>query len=329
MTIKSLRVGIVGCGLIGGKRADAAAPHSISIVADTDLGRAEAIARKTNARATSDWREVVDGDVDLVIVATTHNSLSEIATAALEKGRHVLIEKPGGKSAADLHAVADLAESKNLIAKVGFNHRFHPALMKAKALLTEAELGPVMFIRGAYGHGGRPGYQNEWRMKKALSGGGQLIDQGAHLIDLSRWFMGDFVKAHGVNRNFFWTADVEDNAFVSLEGADGGVAWLHAGWTEWKNRFSFEIMARHGKMEISGLGGSYGTEKLTLYKMLPEMGPPETTSWEYPFPDRSWHEEMANVADAISGKATANGTARDAARMLEIVESIYGTDAHG
>lgn len=319
----TLRVGIVGCGLIGTKRADAAAPHQVTIVADNDGARAQSLATRVGARASVRWQDVIEGDVDLVVIATTHDSLSTLAMEALKAGKHVLIEKPGGRTAVELDAVADFAEQRDLVAKIGFNHRFHPALMKAKTLLESGEFGPVMFIRGVYGHGGRPGYQNEWRMQKAIAGGGQLIDQGAHLIDLSRWYMGEFPFAFGMVENFFWKADVEDNAFVGLRSSDGGVAWLHAGWTEWKNRFHFEIMAREAKIEISGLGGSYGVEKITLHKMLPGMGPPETTTWEFPFPDQSWRDEMANTVEAIQGRAAPIGVARDAARMLQIVEALY------
>src|SRR5262249_40665169 len=154
-------------------------------------------------------------------------------------------------------------------------------------------------IRGRYGHGGRPGYEREWRMDPRRSGGGQLIDQGIHLIDLSRLFLGDFTICRGLRRTYFWDAPVEDNAFLLLETGDCRVAFLHTSCTEWKNLFSFEIFGRTGKLEITGLGGSYGTEHLRYYRMLPEMGPPETTIWEYPGEDSSWGVEFAAFVDDI------------------------------
>jgi predicted dehydrogenase len=327
--VKFLQIAIVGCGLIGDKRAAAAKAlgHTIVQAADVDRDRAAALVSRHGGMAVDRWRDLMSGPADLVVVATSHDSLADVALAALNAGKHVLIEKPGGRSAAELDAITHLAKARNLVAKVGFNHRFHPAFVRAKELIASGDLGPVMFIRGAYGHGGRPGYEKEWRFRRAISGGGQLIDQGAHLIDLSRWIMGDVTRATGLLRTYFWDSDVEDNCFVSLEGATGAVAWLHAGWTEWKNRFSFEIMCRDAKLEISGLGGSYGTEKLTFYRMLPGMGPPETISWEYPFPDRSWQAEIENVTAAIERRAAVNGSSDDAARMLDIVESLYAEGA--
>ena len=120
-----------------------------------------------------------------------------------------------------------------------------------------------------------------------------------HLIDLSRWFLGDFPSVRGRARTYFWDMPVEDNGFLLLETARGQVAFLHASWTEWKNLFSFEICGRVGKLEISGLGGSYGTERLTWYKMSPEMGPPETLAWEYPMADDSWEAEIAAFLEDI------------------------------
>jgi predicted dehydrogenase len=180
-----------------------------------------------------------------------------------------------------------------------------------------------MFVRGRYGHGGRIGYDREWRAIPEKSGGGELIDQGMHLIDLARWFLGDFEKARGAVRTYFWDMPVEDNGFMLLETAGGQVAFLHAGWTEWKNIFSFELSGRMGKVEISGLGGSYGTERLTFYRMSREMGPPETMAWEYPMGDDSWQTEFAGFLEDIRlGREPAPGLA-DAQAALRIVEQIY------
>jgi predicted dehydrogenase len=184
-------------------------------------------------------------------------------------------------------------------------------------------LGELMYVRGRYGHGGRTGYDKEWRANPALSGGGELIDQGVHLIDLARWFLGDFVDVYGFVHSYYWQIPVEDNSFMLLKTAQRQVALLHASWTEWKNLFSFEVFGRRGKLGIAGLGGSYGTERLAFYRMLPEMGPPETTIWEYPMVDASWEVEFAElVADIRLGRQPAAGLP-DARAALQIVERIY------
>jgi predicted dehydrogenase len=180
-----------------------------------------------------------------------------------------------------------------------------------------------MFIRARYGHGGRPGMESEWRCKPEISGGGEAIDQGSHLVDLSRWFLGDLSLEYASVPTLFWNIPVEDNCFLALRGTAGKMAWLHASWTEWKNIFSFEIAGRDGKLSIDGLGGSYGVERLTFYRMLPEMGPPETTAWEYPFQDRSWHAEFADFVAAIKEHRRPCGDIHDAIANLEILSKIY------
>lgn len=322
---RPLKVAIAGCGLIGRKRAAALAGCRLAVCCDVDLARAEALAAAhPGARSTGDWHSIAASpDVDVVIVATTHDMLAPIAAAAARAGKHVLIEKPCARGAGELDAVASAARATGALVHIGFNHRYHPSLRKARAICDSGALGPLLFIRGRYGHGGRVGYEREWRADPLRSGGGELLDQGIHLIDLSRWFLGEFVAVTGRTPRYFWNMPVEDNAFLLLETAARQVAFLHASWTEWKNLFSFEIAGRDGKLEIAGLGGSYGTERLTFYKMSPEMGPPETTAWEYPMADDSWSIEFAEfVEDIRLGRQPQPGIA-DAQAALRIVECVY------
>lgn len=320
----SIGVGIIGCGLIGQKRARAVGVEGRLVAcADIDFRRAQLVAGG-NAKAFDDWRDLLAlPEVEMVVVATLHDSLAEIALAAAEAGKHVLVEKPAARTATELEPVMAVAETKGVRVRVGFNHRYHRALRKAKEIINSGELGELMYIRARYGHGARVGYDKEWRANPALSGGGELIDQGPHLIDLSRWFLGDFSEVQGFAHTYYWDMPVDDNGFMILKTAKQQVAFLHASCTEWKNLFSMEIYGRGGKLDISGLGGSYGLEKLTHYKMLPEMGPPETVAWEYPMGDDSWAVEMAEFYDDIRlSRAPAAGL-RDAYEALKVVQTIY------
>jgi predicted dehydrogenase len=246
-----------------------------------------------------------------------------VARAGLRAGKHVLVEKPAARSVAEIDGVIEAARAAGCCARVGFNHRYHPALQKARALVDEGALGPLMFVRARYGHGGRLGYEREWRADPARSGGGELLDQGVHVIDLARWFLGDFPHVHGVAQTCFWDMPVEDNAFLTLQTASRQVAFMHVSCSEWKNLFSFEIYGRHGKLHVEGLGGSYGVERVAFYRMRPEMGPPPTTIWEYPGADASWALEFAEFLDDIArGRESAPGLA-DARAALAIVERVY------
>ena len=173
-----------------------------------------------------------------------------------------------------------------------------------------------------YGHGGGPGYDREWRADPEIAGGGELLDQGVHLIDLARWFCGDFTEVAGHVATYY-ECPVEDNGFALLKTADGRVAWLHASCTEWKNLFSFEIFGRVGKLQIDGLGGSYGAERLTFYRMLPEMGPPG------PPPGSTRARTAPGTSRSTTGQTCIEtgrqpcGTVSDALAALTIVERLY------
>jgi len=322
---EQLNFAVIGCGLIGRKRVLALGPHSLRYACDLDLARATALAQLVpGCRAVTDHRVVLaDPAVQAVVVATLNASLAPLALAAVQAGKHVLVEKPGALNAAQLRQLRDAAQSAGVRVRLGYNHRFHPALRKARALLDEGRLGPLMFLRARYGHGGRTGYDREWRADPQLSGGGELIDQGVHLIDLAGWILGDFATVEGHATTSFWDMKVDDNAFLSLRTAAGQTAWLHVSCTEWKNLFSLEIYGRSAKIAIDGLGGSYGPEHLTFYQMLPQMGPPETTVFDFPAGDESWRLEVeAFVEDIRLGREPVPGLA-EGIRTLEIVETIY------
>jgi predicted dehydrogenase len=261
--------------------------------------------------------------VDAVVVATTNDALAPVTLAAVRAGKHVLVEKPAARTAAELAPVLDAARRAGVVVKVGFNKRFHPAFRKARELTDGGALGPLYYVRGRYGHGGRPGYDREWRADPQVAGGGELLDQGVHLIDLARWFLGDFVEVYGRLATYFWEMPVEDNGFLALRTERGQQAWLHASCTEWKNLFCFEVFGRDGKLQIDGLGGSYGVERLSFYRMLPQMGPPETTIWEYPGEDPSWRQEFAHFVECALHGRSPSGSLEDARAALEVVGQVY------
>ena len=318
---------IIGCGLIGKKRVTGMPAGARLIVAcDTNLARAEDLVKLAKGgRAVADFPgAVADPEVQVVFISTLNSTLAPIALAAVRHGKHVLVEKPAAINVAELEEVEAAAQKTGALVRVGYNHRFHPAALKAVELFRSGVLGPMMFVRGRYGQGGRVGYEKEWRADPKLAGGGELIDQGVHLIDLAGIFLGEFTIVEGHATTYFWNMPVDDNAFLSLRNAAGNTAWLHVSCSEWKNLFSLEIYGRDAKLHWEGLGGSYGLERLTYYKMLPQMGPPETTIWEYPRGDESWKIEMTEFFDDIKLHRTPVPGLAEAKAALAVVEKIYG-----
>lgn len=329
-----IRIAQIGCGLIGRKRAAAIrsiAGATLRYACDVDEARAHELARFAGpaCKAVTKFEAAMaDPAVQVVIVSTMNAMLAPIAEAAAQAGKHVLVEKPGARSSAELRRLQTVAERTGAKIRVSYNHRYHPALVKARELVDAGAVGPLMFLRGRYGHGGRTGYDREWRADPSLSGGGELIDQGVHLIDLAAWFLGPFDRVEGHAATYFWDMKVDDNAFVSLRTAQGRTAWLHVSCTEWKNLFSLEIYGRTGKIAVDGLGGSYGLERCAHFRMLPEMGPPDTTVWEYPRGDDSWASELRAFAEDIRlGRAPSPGLA-EGIRTLEAVEAIYSKSGY-
>jgi len=324
-----MHVGIIGCGLIGFKRAESLPPGYLKAVADVSRDRAEKLASLyPGINAYSDWKNMLrEETIDLVIVSTSNNWLAPITLAAVEMGKNVLVEKPSARHYKELDPILAVIQKNCVKVTVGYNLRFHPSFLKAKAIIDNDTLGPIMYIRGRYGHGGRIGYEKEWRADPEISGGGELLDQGVHLIDLSRWFLGDFCEIRGHLHTYFWNMPVEDNGFIFLKNKKGQVAWLHVSCTEWKNLFSFEIFCERGKLQIDGIGGSYGMERLTCYRMLPKMGPPETVIWEYPFPDDSWKREFDEFEKEILSGNNLQSDLTNAKEVLKIVSQLYGDQA--
>jgi predicted dehydrogenase len=321
-----LKVGIIGCGLIGAKRAESLPKGYLKAVADVSEEKAHRLScMYPGVKCHGEWRTITgDKNIDLVIVSTTNDSLAEITLAAVESGKHVMVEKPAARNYRELDPVIRAADKNKVKVTVGYNLRFHPSFVKIQEFLKKGILGNLMYIRGRYGHGGRLGYEKEWRADPRISGGGELLDQGVHLIDLSRWLLGDIVRVDGEIHTYFWDMPVEDNGFLCLKDEKGRLAWLHVSCTEWKNTFSFEIFCEKGKLQVDGIGGSYGTERLTRYRMLPQMGPPETTIWEFPFPDASWQTEFKEFERIIESDGRPDPGLSDAREVLKVVARIYG-----
>lgn len=320
-----MKAAVIGCGLIGRKRAFAF-PDFVELVGcfDEVASAAKSFATEFNTSTSASVKELLEiQDLNFVVIATRHDSLHSLAIQALNAGKHVFIEKPGAINRPEFEKVCEAARNNNLKVHVGYNHRYHPALRKAFELTSNGMIGETMFVRGRYGHGGRLGYEKEWRADKLKSGGGELIDQGTHLLDLSIGFLGQLQLDYAATPNYFWDMAVEDNVFMSLKNDSGGIAFLQASCTEWKNMFSLEIYGKTGKIEVSGLGRSYGVETLSFHKMLPEMGPPITQVWSFPEPDNSWEIEMEEFMCDLQTGSNNSDNLESSLEVLRVIGEIY------
>jgi predicted dehydrogenase len=337
-----LNVVIAGAGLIGRKRAEALKSIEgcqLKFIIDINQKAAKTLAQEFGADFETNWQNVVfRNDIDIVIVSTINKALAPISIEALKNRKHVLCEKPLGRNVEEAKSIIKAARESGRILKTGFNHRHHPAIMKAKSLIDSGEVGKIYYIKCVYGHGGRPGYEKEWRADRDLCGGGELLDQGVHIVDLLRWFLGEFDEVYGKINTYHWDMEVEDNAFAMFKTNKGQIALMHTSWTQWKNKFLFEIFGEKGYLIIDGLGGSYGKEKLIIGKrkidnkyqplnngqnILYEGGAPDEEIIDFSGPDLSWQEEWKEFVSAIKEKRDPLGSGYDGLMANRLIEAVY------
>jgi predicted dehydrogenase len=321
-----MNVGIVGAGLQGRRRSlplKQSKDVRLVAIADVNLEAAESLARGTGADVFSRWEEVTSRkDIDIVIICTPPNSHAQIGIAAMRNGKHVLCEKPLALNPREAEEMVQVAANNHVKLKCGFNHRHHPGMIQAKAWIKQGLIGELINIRCTYGIGGRPGYDKEWRANMEVAGGGQLMDQGMHLLDLCRWYMGEFSEAFGYLPTSFWDMPLEDNAFVLLRTLKGQVASLHASWTQWRSLFRFEVLGKDGYVTVEGLGGSYGVEKAIRGKR-DFLAPFSEEIVEFRGEDKSWAHEWEEFVSAIRENREPSGSGHDGLQALKLAYAVY------
>ncbi len=320
-----MRVAIVGAGLQASRRAPAIrrCGDELVVIAAAHEESAKRMADTMGCEFAIGWEEVVERkDIDAVLVCTPPSTHYPISVAAMRNGKHVLCEKPLALDSEEAQEMVALSARKTVVLKCGFNHRYHPSLREIKRLITNDELGKIYYLTASYGMEARSGYENEWKANPKFVSGGELMDHGIHLLDLSRWFMGDFSEIFAVARNYHIKGmPFEDNAFVTLKTKEGKVAFIQASLTQWINRFMLEVVGSEGYARSSGLGGSYGTEVLTVGRRAPGK-PFSYLTTEIRGDDKCWEEEWKDFANCTK-KPTNVSSAVDGLLSLKLVESAY------
>ncbi len=315
------RVGIIGAGAIGRKRAHAC--HAIGFkvvwVDDVQLSLVNEFCSDFSCVSVNDC-EGSSAEVDLVIVCTPHHVLCERATTFIEKGITTLIEKPAAISLKEIEQLSLVAKMSKAQVFVGYNYRFHPAVERLKLYIENNAYGRLLKVRARHGHGARTGYAQEWRCQPELSGGGELVDQGSHLIDLCKYLFGSLTFVYSNVATKFWSSSVEDDVFLHLKTDADADVYLFASWFEWRNIFSFEVFFEKAKFEISGLNGSYGLETLSCYFQEENDGPPEILVHQYPKVDKSWEHELIGIFDP---NETKNSDLNDSVDCWRLIDKVY------
>lgn len=329
-----MRVGLIGAGRQGKRRVDAlrqTGGHELVHVADTNKEAAISIAKSFNCAVSCDWTDVVNNkSIDIVLVCTPPDTHVPICTEAFNNSKHVLCEKPLARNGEDALKIVEIAEANKKKLKCGFNLRFHPGIKQARKWFDEGIIGDLNFMRCRYGIMGIPDIKKDWRGDAGISGGGEIIDRGVHVVDFFHWFMGDFSEVTGFAASRYWGPEsVEDNGFALLRTNKQQIASMHVSSTQWKNIFSLELFGSAGYIVVEGLGYVYGTERAILGKKQSVPGPNHEEVIEYLGPDQSWLEEWKEFTQAIEQNREPLGNGFDSWQALRLVGAIYKSNATG
>lgn len=330
--MKKLKVGIAGYGVVGKRRH-----HFININPSMDV---VAVCDQTFKKNYSlndlkyfkNYNDLLKLDLDVLFVCLTNNVAAEVTISGLKNGLHVFCEKPPGRNVEDINKVIKVEEKfPNLKLKYGFNHRYHDSVKKALSLIKSGELGEIINLRGLYGKSRVIPFSGGWRSKREIAGGGILLDQGIHMLDLMRYFSGEFIEIKSFISNSYWNHDIEDNAYAIMKDKYGRIAMLNSSATEWQHKFRLEIALTKGYINLSGIlsgSKSYGEEKIVFGMRDQESNNGQMNSTTIQFlDDNSWKEEIDEFSDSIlNNKKIKSGTSQDALLTMKLLYEIYYND---
>jgi len=338
-----MRLGIIGCGWAGALRSAAIAkiPAFRAVaVADQDFARARALSDSYGSQAVSDWRALVSrDDLDAVVVSTPPHLHAQMCIGALEQGKHVLCEKPLARNPTECREIVRAAERTGRVLAVGFNYRFYPAIVKAREILDSGRIGELSYIKSFAGHPGGNEFTHPWVHDVEVMGGGTLLDNGIHIIDLTHYFLGDVVEVKGYATGGVWGfAGCEDNGFALLKSSTGKVASLQASWSEWWGyRFVIEIYGTQGCVRASyppmmaqviwfdkpGGRTRRRVHLFPIFQVIERLRSPRWTALQ------SFVEDLKAFAQATAGNPTPLALGRDGLRAVQIAHAIYESSRNG
>ena len=322
-----IKVGIIGFGKMGKIRYDVISDiNNVEIIAICDPSNI-----RSNINLIEDSKGIIENnEIDAVFICTPNYLNKPLTIQSLKAGKHVFCEKPPAFTAKDMKEIIEIEKHSNKVLMYGFNHRHHGSIKHMKKLIEEGSFGKILWMRGRYGKSVDNTYYDNWRAKRKHSGGGILIDQGIHMLDLFLFLGGNFNKIHASVSNLYWNLDVEDNVFATLENTESGLtASLHSTMTQWRHLFSLEVFLEKGYFVLNGLktaSNTYGDEILTIAKNR-STAPAATWEDEENFTyhnDESWESETNEFFDSINNnEKLIKGNSNDALRLMTIIDKIY------
>jgi len=328
-----LKVGIAGYGIVGKRRHQYIDLHpGMEVVGVCDQIYSESYTNQHGIKCFTNYKDLIKENIDILFVCLPNDIAPEVTIAGLENQTHVFCEKPPGRTVEDILNVIKVEKKyPHVKLKYGFNHRYHNSVRMALDVIKSKELGEVINIRGVYGKSRIISFEGGWRSQREIAGGGILLDQGIHMLDLMRLFCGEFVEIKSYVNNSYWKHEVEDNAYAIMKNEAGMISMLHSTATQWQHCFVMDIALTEGYIELHGIlsgSKSYGEEKIIFGRRDDESmnGQMESKTINF-LVDDSWRDEIFEFADSvINNLPVASGTSKDALETMKLVYSIYYSD---
>ncbi|MAM04337.1 MAG: oxidoreductase [Flavobacteriales bacterium] len=328
--MKKINIGIIGYGKMGKIRENSfLSSDDVKLISIFDLNYLE---QRDDVIVCESLDELLNSGIDAVFISSYVNTNAEYTIKSLEANKHVFCEKPPAMNSKEMIEVSELFHKKDLILKYGFNHRYHYSAMEAKKIIDSGNMGKLLWMRGVYGKAGSIDFDKEWRNYKKYSGGGILMDQGIHMIDLFRFFSNqEFECVNSHVSTEYWNIENEDNAFLLLKSKEGIIASMHSTANQWRHKFLLEMTFEKGYVNLDGLitsTGSYAPEKLIygfreFEDIHTAMGKPSETISYFEI-DNSWLFELDEFISAVKGQGEIiNGTISDATEIISLIDDIY------
>ena len=330
---KKLKVGIAGYGTVGKIRHKYIDAHpDMNVTALCDQNFSQELKASQGVKCFNSYKQLLAEKLDVLFVCLPNYLAPEVVINGLRKGLHVFCEKPPGRDIQDIVNVIKIERQwPHQIMMYGFNHRYHYSVKDAFKIIKSGELGQIISLKGVYGKSKIIRFDSDWRTRRIESGGGILLDQGIHMVDMIRLFTGEeFQEVYSFISNSFWKHDVEDNAYAIMKAESGIIAMLHSSATQWRHRFNLDIIMTKGAIILSGILSStrsYGAETITVvYSEDNDEGDPREETKRYN-EDISWRDEVNHFADIILKKVPMqHGSSIEALKTMQLVFKIYKAD---
>lgn len=328
-----IRTAIIGYGVVGKKRKKFIDENShLELCAISDISFKENSSKRNGVKYFKNYKNIFNEELDAVFICMPNYLAKSITIESLKNNIHVFCEKPPSKNLEELLQIREVYKNcKSIKLKYGFNHRYHESVEKASDIIKSKKFGDIVNVRGVYGKSKIVNIEKGWRSERKLAGGGILLDQGIHMLDMISLFVGNIVEIKSMISNSFWNKDVEDNAFALLRSIDGKIISIHSSATQWQHKFLLEITLDKALIILSGIlsgSKSYGKEKLILIKRTQDdKGSQKQKKYSFSEKDLSWKKEIDEFADAIiNNKDIINGSLEESIIVMKLIEEIYSKD---